>query len=191
MPITRSLESFDRAARLLEEAFFLEQDRVLVDRLSAMRKLAETKEALSSVSGITNDAILSKLVQLNVKPETLAALAAVPLVEVAWADGKIEAAEREAVLKHANGLGILPDSVEHALLERWLTHRPEPNLMTAWQTCLQGLCESLNPEERALLRQELLHATRSTAEAAGGFLGVGRISASEKRVLDSLAASFC
>jgi hypothetical protein len=191
MPITRSLQSFDRAARLLEEAFFLEQDRVLVDRLQAMRKLAETKEALSSVSGITNDAILTKLVQLNVKPETLAALAVVPLVEVAWADGKIEAAEREAVLKHANGLGILPGSVEHALLERWLTHRPEPNLMTAWQTCLQGLCESLNPEERVLLRQELLHATRSTAEAAGGFLGLGRISDSEKRVLDSLAASFC
>lgn len=188
---TRSIESFDRAARLLENAFFLDEDRILRERLQAMRKLAETKEVLASVSGITNDAILTKLVELNVKPETVAALAAVPLVEVAWADGRIDPAEREAVLKHANSLGIVPGSVEHELLERWLTHRPEPSLLLAWQACLQGLCEALTPEERPLLKEELLHATRSTAEAAGGFLGLGRISASEKRVLDSLAASFC
>jgi hypothetical protein len=83
----RSTQSFDRAARLLEDAFFLEEDRVLRERLRAMQNLAESKEALSSVSGITNDVILTKLVELNVKPETVAALAAVPLVEVAWADG--------------------------------------------------------------------------------------------------------
>ena len=188
---TRSTQSFDRAARLLEDAFFLEEDRVLRARFRAMRELAETKEAISSVSGITNDVILAKLVELNVKPETVAALAAVPLVEVAWADGKIDAAERHTVLAHANGLGIAPGSVEHELLERWLTHRPEPKLLTAWQTCLKGLCETLDPEERVILREELLHATRATAEAAGGLLGLRKISSAEKKVLESLTASFC
>jgi hypothetical protein len=105
--------------------------------------------------------------------------------------GKIESAERAAVLRHANGLGIVSGSVEHELLERWLTHRPEPGLMTAWQTCLKGLCESLGPDERVILKQELLHATRTTAEAAGGFLGLGRISSAEQQVLDTLASSFC
>jgi hypothetical protein len=187
----RSTGSFDRAARILEDAFFLEEDRVLKGRLQAMRRLEETKEALSSVSGITNDAVLARLVELNVKPETVAALAAVPLIEVAWADEKIEAAERQAVLNHANSLGIEPGSVEYELLERWLTHRPGPQLMTAWQTCLKGLCESLSPDDRALLKEELLHATKTTAEAAGGFLGLGRISSAEQKVLDTLAASFC
>lgn len=187
----RSTGSFDRAARLLEDAFFLEEDRILKGRLQAMRQLKETKEALSSVSGITNDAVLARLVQLNVKPETVAALAAVPLIEVAWADGKIETSEREAVLHHANGMGIVPGTVEHELLERWLTHQPGPELMTAWQTCLKGLCESLSAEDRVVLQEELLHATKITAEAAGGFLGLGRISSAEQKVLDSLAASFC
>lgn len=188
---TLSTGSFDRAARVLEDAFFLEEDRILKGRLQAMRQLEETKEALSSVSGITNDAILARLVELKVKPETVAALAAVPLIEVAWADEKIEAAEREAVLNHANGLGIVPGSVEYELLDRWLAHRPGPELMTAWQTCLKGLCESLSAEDRALLREELLHATKTTAEAAGGFLGLGRISSAEQKVLDTLATSFC
>jgi hypothetical protein len=187
----RTSKSFDRAARLLEEAFFLEQDRILIERLRAMKQLAETKEALAAVSGITNDVILSRLVELDVKPEIVAALATVPLIEVAWADGTIDPEERDAVLAHANAQGISPGSTEHDLLECWLTHRPEPKLLEAWQTYVKGLCEILGAEERVLLKEELMHATKTTAQAAGGFLGLGRISRLEQEMLETLAASFC
>jgi hypothetical protein len=40
-----SVESFGRAAKLLEDAFFLAQDAVLVERLQALRKMQESKEA--------------------------------------------------------------------------------------------------------------------------------------------------
>lgn len=183
-------DSLFGASRRLEEAFFLEQDRILIERLRAMKTMAETKEALAAVSTIMNDAILTRLVELDIKPEIVAALAAVPLVEVAWADGKIDPAERKAVLTHAAGQGIAPGSIEHSLLERWLEHRPEPQLLHAWAAYIEGLCERLNPEERGLLRDELLRATRSTAEASGGLLGLGRVSSREQAVLDRLAGSF-
>jgi hypothetical protein len=186
-----SVESFGRAARLLEDAFFLAQDSVLIERLRAMQKMQESKDALAAVSGISNDAILSRLVELDVRPETLAALAAVPLIEVAWADGGIDPEEREAVLSHANGQGIRPGSIEHELLECWLTHRPESTLFEAWRAYLSGLCDRLNENERELLKEELLHATKATAQASGGFLGIGSISSSEREMLDRLAASFC
>ena len=187
----RTTASFDRAAHRLEEAFFLEQDRILIERLRSMKQLAETKEALAAVSGITNDVILTRLVELDVKPEIVAALATVPLIEVAWADGTIDPEERDAVLAHANSQGICPGSTEHDLLECWLTHRPEPKLLAAWQTYVQGLCEILSAEERVLLKEELMHATKTTAQADGGFLGLGRISRLEQEMLDTLAASFC
>jgi hypothetical protein len=187
----RSTQSFQRAAQILQDAFFLEQDTILIARLRAMKAMAETKEALAAVSGISSDVILSRLVELDVKPEIVAALATVPLVEVAWADGEIAPEEREAVLAHANAQGIRPGSMEHDLLECWLAHRPEPKLLAAWQAYIQGLCESLSPEERVLLKQELLHSTRTTALSAGGFLGMGRISSGEQEMLDKLAASFC
>ncbi len=180
----------DLAARALEESFFLEQDKVLVEKLRALKRMTESKEALAQVSGIKNDAILAKLVQLDVKPEIVAALAAVPLVEVAWADGKIDPEERTAVLEHADGQGIKPGTIERELLERWLDHRPEPQLLEAWQTYVEGLCEGLTAEERKQLQDQLLHATRATAEASGGFLGMGKVSAAEQRKLDQLAASF-
>ncbi|HOU92007.1 MAG TPA: hypothetical protein PLU22_13235, partial [Polyangiaceae bacterium] len=85
-----SVESFGRAAKLLEDAFFLAQDTVLVERLRALRKMQESKEALAAASGIASDAILSRLVELDVRPETVAALATVPLIEVAWADGEVD-----------------------------------------------------------------------------------------------------
>jgi hypothetical protein len=186
-----SVESFGRAARRLEDAFFLAQDSVLIERLRALQKMQETKEALAAVSGIGNDAILSRLVELDVRPETLAALATVPLIEVAWADGDIAPEEREAVLAHANGQGIRPGSIEHELLERWLTHRPGSALLEAWQTYLAGLCERLDETERELLKGELLHATMATAQASGGFLGIGSVSSSEREMLEKLARSFC
>jgi hypothetical protein len=191
MPALKAtVSSFDRAARLLEDTFFLEQDQILVDRLRAMKKMAETKESLAAVSGITNDVILSRLVALDVRPEILAALATVPLVEVAWADGEIEENEREVVLTHANAKGIRPGTVEHELLERWLEHRPEPKLIEAWKAYIQGLCENLDEKERALLKDELLHSTTATAEATGGFLGFGSISEAEQIMLDTLNTSF-
>ncbi len=180
----------DLAARALEDAFFLEQDRVLIEKLRAMKQMAETKDALAAASGITSDAVLSRLVELQVEPEILAALAAVPLVEVAWADGRVDDGERAAVLAHADAQGIRAGSMERELLERWLTHRPEPRLLEAWRTYVQGLCARLGPEERAELKEELLRRTRATAQATGGFLGMGRISAPEQRMLDALAASF-
>jgi hypothetical protein len=125
-----------------------------------------------------------------VRPEIVAALAAVPLVEVAWADGKIDSEERAVVLRHANAQGICPGSMEHDLLEAWLTHRPEPSLLEAWQAYIAGLGETLSAEELALLRDELLHATKHIAEASGGILGLGRVSSQEKEMLAKLAQSF-
>ena len=156
-----------------------------------MQKMQESKEALATVSGIGNDAILSRLVELDVRPETVAALAAVPLIEVAWADGEVDPKEREAVLSHASGQGIRPGSIAHELLERWLTHRPDAVLFEAWRAYLSGLCEHLDENERELLKAELLHATEATARASGGFLGLGSISSSEQDMLAELAASFC
>jgi len=186
----RSTQSLQIATRRLEEAFFLEQDKILIERQRAMKKMAETKEALAAASGISNDVVLTRLVELDVRPEVVAALATVPLVEVAWADGKIDPEERAVVLRHANAQGISPGSLEHDLLEAWLTHRPEPKLFEAWQAYIKGLCERLSADERELLKQELLHSARETAEAAGGILGLGRVSGEEREMLERLAASF-
>ena len=190
MEPTRTTGSFLATGRSLEDAFFLEQDRTLIERRAELRKMAECKGVLAAVSGITSDAILERLVHLNVRPETLAALALVPLIEVVWADGEVDERERATVFEHAATQGIALGSIEHELLERWLAHRPEEFLLDAWRCYVGALCARLSPPERAALKEELLRDVRKSAEASGGFFGMGRISSEEKQVLAKIESSF-
>jgi hypothetical protein len=187
----RKTETFVRSGRDLEDAFFLEQDRQLIARKVELRKLAETKEALASVSGIKDDEVLEFLIKRNVRPETLAAMKAVPLVEVVWADGVVDDKERKVVGDFAAAQGMAEGSVERELLERWLDHKPDPSLLSAWQHYIEGLCEQLTEHERGHLKEELLRNVQAAAKASGGFLGMGKISKEEKAVLDKLESSFC
>jgi hypothetical protein len=186
----KTTESFLTTGRNLAEAFFLEQDRKLIARRAELARLAETKEALASVSGIKSQDILQHLVELNVRPETLAAMATVPLVEVVWADGEVDDEERKVVLAFAGAQGIAEGSVARDLLEGWLSQRPPESLFLAWQHYVEALCERLTPEDRQVLQQELLRNVRAAAAASGGFLGIGKISSEEKAVIAKLEKSF-
>jgi hypothetical protein len=190
METRRATKSIAAIRSSLEDAFFFEQDRTLIERRTELRKMAESKQALTKVSGIANEAILERLVHLNIRPETLAALALVPLIEVVWADGEVDERERAMVLEHATSQGIALGSSEYELLERWLAHRPEDSLLNAWQHYVQGLCECLSPSEGDVLKNELMRDVRKAAEASGGFLGMGRISDQEQQVLAKLESSF-
>ena len=186
----QTTESFLESGRNLADAFFLEQDRKLIARKAELAKLAETKEALASVSGIKDAHILEHLVQLDVRPETLAALSAIPLVEVAWADGHVDQKERRVVLDFAKAQGMAEGSVARELLERWLEQRPPESLLVAWQHYVGALCQRLSPDDRKALKVDLLRNVRAAASASGGFLGMGKISAEEKAVIAKLESSF-
>ncbi len=80
----------------LVDLFFREQDAILMEEYQRLAKMKETKAALSKVSGITNDKILQKLVDLDIRPEIAASLAMVPLIEVAWPDGRVDEKEKAA-----------------------------------------------------------------------------------------------
>jgi uncharacterized tellurite resistance protein B-like protein len=178
-------------SRDLENMFFIKEDQKLIEKLRALKKLGETKEELSRISGIKNDVVLQKLVDLNVRPETLASITLVPLVEVAWADGTVDEAERNAVLKAVEHLGFASGSTDYELVLQWMTHKPSPALLEAWVHYIAGLCEELSEEERTRLKEDLLGHTREVAMTSGGFLGLGnKISKEEAAVLSRLENAF-
>ena len=180
----------DERRRSLEEEFFHRENQRLLDQLRQDMQREETLRALSEASGIRNPALLERIADLGVTPETVAALSLVPLVEVAWADGKLDDREKEAILKASRS--ELPEGgASYRLLESWLERRPQAKLRKAWRHYIQGLAQELDPAEREALRTDLLGRARHMAEASGGFLGLGsRISRAEAEVLDDLARAF-
>jgi hypothetical protein len=180
-----------RQAKDLEDLFFLKQDRKLIDGLHRMEQMKETREALSSVSGITNKDVLQKLVELNVRPHVLATLALIPLVEVAWADGNVDLKEEAAVMSAAAESFISRESLDFDLLKSWMKHKPDPKLIEAWMVYVKGLREKLSAEQAATLKKNLLGHAKEVAQATGGFLGMGnKVSNAEQDILNKLASAF-
>jgi hypothetical protein len=177
-----------RISKILEDRFFFDESMVLKEQLVRLRREEENAEALSKVSGIVNKAVLKEMVSQGIRPEILAALCLVPIIEVAWADGSIDAQERKAVLEGAKKHGFGED---HAILQEWLKHRPDASLLDAWQKYMEGLCEILSKHTFAVLKNEILERTRIVAKASGGLLCITNpISPAEQAVLDSIETFF-
>lgn len=177
--------------RSLEDEFFHREDQKLLQRLRDAKAAQAARETLAKAAGITNTEKLDKLTELGIRAETVAALSIVPLVEVAWADGALDAKERQVILSAARKSGFATGSVEHGMLEAWLDRRPEPGLLTAWIHLIEGMCEQLNPDEIERLRSELLERARAVARASGGLFGVGsKLSSAEAAMLTKLESAF-
>jgi hypothetical protein len=177
--------------RSLEDEFFRREDQRLLARLNELKTVETTRAALAKASGIDDPAVLDALLGLGIRAETVAALSVVPLVEVAWADGSLDAKERGAILEGARQSGIAPGSTAHALLEPWLERRPDAKLLSTWLQFVRDLRDRLSAEEAARLKSSLLDQARAVATASGGVLGLGaKVSNAEAAMLARLESAF-
>jgi len=178
-----------RDAHSLEDAFFAKEDLRLVESLREMKALEQTTGLLAEVSGIKDPKVLERLALLKVSPAAAASLAILPLVEVAWADGSVDAAERQAVLS-ALDKALFFQTIDRDIVEAWLERRPPKHLVEAWDHYVKDLTAELSPAERKALADDILAHARQVALAAGAFLGFGGVSKPEQAVLDRLAKAF-
>jgi len=177
--------------KALEDAFFARHNQALVQKMRDEDQAKSRRAAIATASGITDEALLDKLTEMKIGPEMLAAIAYVPLVLMAWADGSLDTREREAVLAGAKEGGLDAHPEARGLLDAWLAAPPPPSLAIAWRGYVQAIAATMPPAERDSLKREVLGRARRVAEAAGGFLGLGgRISAAEDAVLVSLETAF-
>lgn len=176
--------SLSETGRKLEDEFYPARAEAL--RRELQRAEAAAVEALREASDVRDEAILSRLAGLGIRAETLAALTMIPIVEVAWADGRMDERERRAILAGAESTGIEQGTPSHGMLAIWTEDPPGPALFQVWRDFMAALQAQLEPAEREHLREKLVGRARAVAEAAGGLLGIGSISRQERAVLDAL-----
>jgi hypothetical protein len=174
----------------LVEQFFFKENKKLAEKYRAMQQMKETKEALAAVSGINDDLVLEKFIELDLRPETLASISMVPLIQIAWADGNVDPKEKDAILNAVGKFGWTPDSLNYGLLNQWLNNKPSTSLLTAWKDYVDALCHKMTNEEVAHFKKEIMEHVTVVAEAAGGFLGIGKISAEERNMISQLENTF-
>lgn len=173
--------------KTLEASFFAKESERLLQKMRAEATEGSRRQALATACGFDDAAVLDDLVELELDAETVAALAMVPLVRVAWADGKIQDSERAAIIRVAEEKGIVHGAAAHDLLEAWLAKQPGAELVEAWEAYVAALLEAMHDEAAGTLRSKILANSRAVAESARSFLGLGaKVSAAEAEVLDDL-----
>jgi len=156
-------------------------------------KMAErlAREDIRDATGITDEAVLAEMAGLGIRVETLSALTLIPLIDVAWADGKMDERERKAVLEGAVATGIPLGSTSYKLLEIWTEDAPPPDLVNAWHGYTREFCKQLTAEETERMEANILGRARDVALAAGDVLDrAPHISGEEDACLSALAAAF-
>lgn len=192
----RLTSPFDRKARMsdmlskrgkaLENAFFAQRDQELLDAF----QIKLDAEQLSELTGITDPEVLEHLEQAGVTSQTVAALGLVPLVEVAWADGRMQEAEQEAILEAALKSGIAEGSPSRRLLQTWLVSPPPADLREGWKAYVASLKETMSDAALRSVKAGVMGRATDVAKAAGGLLGIGAIGPLEKKTLADLEAAF-
>lgn len=173
----------------LEKAFFAKMDEKLLEELRQKKAAEETRAALQEVSGISDDAALDALMGLGITPDTLSAMAIVPLLHVAWGDNSLDDAERAAVQTAMADRGVDKDGPAGKLLSGWLTSEPQPALFTAWKAYVQELRSHLDEAAMNVMRTRVLEDCEVVARASGGLFGIAAVSGSEKTAIAEVKAA--
>lgn len=185
-----SEHTLEERGRALENQFFDKENKAKLAALKAKEEAKTTREELRKASGMSDDVVLDKLVELGLRGNTIAALSLVPLITVAWADGEIQENERTAILQGAHGKGLEQGTDGYELLQGWLKTKPSEDLFEAWEAYIKALASQLNEEQNRLLKNQIVGFAKMVATSAGGLLGFGKVSASEEKALGRIESAF-
>lgn len=147
--------------------------------------------ACSSPGGLMSDTDLL-LQSIGVDPAAPGVLVLLPLVEVAWADGEVQAGERALILELAEQRLALDDEGRH-ILESWLTFRPSDRLLEDGRHALVDLAHAgrlgLRVEDEGVV-QTVMKDAKAVARASGGWFGFRAVDPAEEAALEDLAKAF-
>jgi hypothetical protein len=147
----------------------------------AILDVRRSREDIAALLVLSDLELCDRLVRIGITGSTAAAMALVPVVEVAWADSKVQQGERESILGDGKSDYGFSQPESRALLDYWLKTRPAPHMMTAWVHFVRALGHMMTPGDHDELRDSIVHLCRGVAEAAGGMFG--KVAGSEEKVL--------
>ena len=175
----------------MEDLFFKSVDAKLLAQLKTELQAKEAREALGHALGVTETKTLDALLAQKINAQTLSALAIIPLVAVAWADGVLDERERAAIKKACAEEQIAAGSTHFALIQQWLQSKPSPDLLQAWQSYMAAVRAHVDAVALHQIRNAVIGRAQNVAKSAGGFMGLGhKVSDAEQRVLDELSRAF-
>jgi len=155
-------------------------------RLDEASERVANRKAIADTLGTEELSLLERVEQLGFTGDSARVLDLLPLVHVAWADGKVDQRERATVLAVVDHRGIAKDSDACLLLESLLEERPSESFMAESLALIHELAGKQGNDGT-----RLVELCADVAEASGGLFGFGeRISSAERELIQRIADAF-
>jgi hypothetical protein len=138
---------------------------------------------------LNDDEIRAELSQLGIAAEHYRVVALLPLVQVAWADGRIQTAERDLILQIADRSSQL-DPAARSLLQKWLDERPSEFYLSRGKKLLAVLAARAHFKDVSVdTLEEVVAYCQGVASAAGGLFGFfgNKVDDAEQRAIEDIA----
>ena len=185
-------DAFSDRRRALEEGYFRQKDEELIERLRNRVRDEIERRKIGRTIGVADEEILSDLQELGYTRDTLSLLHLVPLVQVAWAEGRVTGKEKSLIFEAARLRGIERDDPAFQRLQDWLHRRPPEAFFKKTLKIIGALLEALPPDKRKTDKQDLEAQCARVAEASGSILGrvglASNICEEEQELLKRIAA---
>ncbi len=92
----------------------------------------------------------------------------VPLIKIAWAEGRVTKRERHLIYETAARMGVKPGTSAHRRLAEWLELHPTPEFYDHALDILSLRWQSLDEDEKNRRKFDLISDCTRIAEASGG-----------------------
>jgi hypothetical protein len=133
--------------------------------------------------------VLEKGSQLGYEREKLPLLFLVPFVQVAWAEGFVQASEQKTILRFAENFRVNAEKSAFEQLLVWFDERPSEEFFARSIEDLRRLLADIPPKQAARLRSMLHFGCVEVAQASGdiGLMrGGSNIRREERELLQNL-----
>ncbi|MEL6346311.1 MAG: hypothetical protein AAFV53_24585 [Myxococcota bacterium] len=137
------------------------------------------------------DSLVDELRRIGLDEGSYRVLALLPLVHVAWADGKIQKEEAAQIEAAAARQGIIAGDLAREVLDRWLAQPPSEPERAAGMRLLVELARrrgAVGGDVDAMTLRELIDLCHDVAAAAGDLFGLADpVSREERAALAEIA----
>jgi uncharacterized tellurite resistance protein B-like protein len=155
-------------------------------RLDEASERLANREAIAKTVGTSELSLLDRIEQLGFTGDSARVLDLLPLIHVAWADGKTDQRERATILTVVEQRGIAKDSDAALLIESLLEVRPSETFLSESLALVRDLAAKQGNDG-----QRLVDLCVDIGEASGGLFGFGeRVNDDEYALIQRIADAF-
>ncbi len=182
-------DPFKDRKRGQEEEYFRKQEQQYIEKMRRRTALEAERVEMAMALGVNDQEALGELQELGFTSETAPLIYLAPLVQIAWAEGRVSANERELILADALSRGIAEGSSAGNELKDWLDNRPEETFFEKMLSVLTAILRTLPPAERESKKRDIVSACARIAQASGGVLGFGsKVHKAEQELIARITA---